>query len=581
MENQNNNTNRSIFNSIQELVTCYICMSKIVDLSICPQCQKCACYKCLLKWLNDNNKKCPHCRTYLKETEIIKLKILNNISDNLETLFNFHILDNICKIHGIHLNYFCIKCNLELCSDCIIFNEIHKDHFDSINHLDKIYKERIEKINNQIDFNLTNKREIIKQNLDTYENMISNINKNKEIKFKEIDVFTKNIKIKYDSIVNNRLLKLLNSKNQANYKLDLIDLKIKEFKNSIEESTSNFKGKFSIIKNSDTIISKIKEINTDSDCMLLEKYKSENIDNIEIPEDIIPRYEETKMKINNFIRIFNKNNKHNAIINDIFTYIYQNNEFKECDNNFFNQSIITSLDNNNNNYNNNNKLIQDIAFCNKSLIYLFKFKAYYLNWRIKIYPNGNSTALNSHMSMYLELLDDIDTKEPFEYEFQLGKHTNKKEIKNRFFTEKQYLYSKKFSETFSNSNKIWGINKFITLEELLNINNSYFDKNGNLYINILIRPKSTLQVLYLQNNYINYLESLLTTNDKLNMNIENYDVSKKSLNSINNKTRKFNRNKLTKSSNHKIILFPKNVNLRKKVNSSENLGKYMLNNLDN
>lgn len=50
-------------NEIKESVMCYICLSKVVQPKMCPNCQKIACKDCLKNWfITKGNKNCGYCR---------------------------------------------------------------------------------------------------------------------------------------------------------------------------------------------------------------------------------------------------------------------------------------------------------------------------------------------------------------------------------------------------------------------------------------------------------------------------------------------------------------------------------------
>ena len=97
-------------------------------------------------------------------------------------------------------------------------------------------------------------------------------------------------------------------------------------------------------------------------------------------------------------------------------------------------------------------------------------------WRAKIYPNGNSNGLHTHLSVYIELIKGISSSSfVYRVEIENTKPKNEKVVK-------QYVST--FEEMDS-----WGWNKVIPLETLFN---GYVDENGAVSFEISLRPESYL-----------------------------------------------------------------------------------------
>lgn len=109
-------------------------------------------------------------------------------------------------------------------------------------------------------------------------------------------------------------------------------------------------------------------------------------------------------------------------------------------------------------------------------IYSQIFDVYGGKWRIKVYPNGNASGLNTHVSVYIELTKGF-TSSSFVYKIEIESHNpNYSNI------------TKQHTSTFEKVDS-WGWNKLIPLETVYD---GYIDDNNDISFNIGLRPKSYL-----------------------------------------------------------------------------------------
>ena len=88
-------------NEIKESVMCYICLSKVVQPKMCPNCQKIACKECLKNWfIKKGNKNCGYCRSEITFDKMISVPILDSVANLIEKISvkNSQILQNYPQI---------------------------------------------------------------------------------------------------------------------------------------------------------------------------------------------------------------------------------------------------------------------------------------------------------------------------------------------------------------------------------------------------------------------------------------------------------------------------------------------------
>ena len=74
-------------NEIKESVMCYICLSKVVQPKMCPNCQKIACKDCLKNWfITKGNKNCGYCRAEMNFEKMISVPVLDSVANLIEKI---------------------------------------------------------------------------------------------------------------------------------------------------------------------------------------------------------------------------------------------------------------------------------------------------------------------------------------------------------------------------------------------------------------------------------------------------------------------------------------------------------------
>jgi tripartite motif-containing protein 37 len=107
-------------------------------------------------------------------------------------------------------------------------------------------------------------------------------------------------------------------------------------------------------------------------------------------------------------------------------------------------------------------------------IYSKTMRLYDLKWRMKIFPSGNGSGLNTHVSAFVELLDGIKAAISIVYQVEVVSPM----IDGRPFIR---VYHSKF-ETLDS----WGWNKLIQLQDV----GRFIDENGGVVLRLSVRPEN-------------------------------------------------------------------------------------------
>ncbi|XP_055382901.1 E3 ubiquitin-protein ligase TRIM37-like isoform X2 [Condylostylus longicornis] len=72
--------------SLNDVFRCFICMEKLQDAHLCPHCSKLCCYVCISRWLTEQRRQCPHCRASLHVSELVNCRWLEDVAVQVENL---------------------------------------------------------------------------------------------------------------------------------------------------------------------------------------------------------------------------------------------------------------------------------------------------------------------------------------------------------------------------------------------------------------------------------------------------------------------------------------------------------------
>ncbi|XP_055921461.1 uncharacterized protein LOC129952705 isoform X2 [Eupeodes corollae] len=85
--------------SLNDVFRCFICMEKLQDAHLCPHCSKLCCYLCISRWLTEQRRQCPHCRASLHVKDLVNCRWLEDVAQQIENLQQ--ICSNIRTTNGL------------------------------------------------------------------------------------------------------------------------------------------------------------------------------------------------------------------------------------------------------------------------------------------------------------------------------------------------------------------------------------------------------------------------------------------------------------------------------------------------
>jgi hypothetical protein len=327
---------------VNDIIHCFICFGKVYKPYMCPKCHKLYCLDCLKQWYSKGAQNCAMCKTLLNFDKFIPIPWMDDLSNYMiqeqskvnkkknENLKNSNSIDNddekitpnesqnesndekenncikTCNTHNDNdLQYYCIECNKNYCSDCLLFseNDIHKYH--KIFKLSEIINYNLQK-NIDLYQEIKNKQYLINEKKAIFNNQLLELEYDKENKLNNIDKFKTNVIRNID----NNIEDLKEIQNNINLNKMTIKDKIPSFNERIYE----------IIRKKDlngykNLLDEIKKVNIDNDS--IKEIKSFCLSNHDIFFKIYQFDLFEIENLNNFENLDLFNKEFNHIINDV------------------------------------------------------------------------------------------------------------------------------------------------------------------------------------------------------------------------------------------------------------------------
>ncbi|XP_049537440.1 E3 ubiquitin-protein ligase TRIM37-like [Anopheles darlingi] len=130
---QHEPVNKQFQACFDDIFKCVICLGKLNDPNLCPQCSKMYCRGCILEWFMLGDQSCPNCKFALTVEQLVKLRWIEEIEkleqdlrtnySEKETLKGYlsedSYVEECCKEHHLPLKFFCVDCHESICETCV------------------------------------------------------------------------------------------------------------------------------------------------------------------------------------------------------------------------------------------------------------------------------------------------------------------------------------------------------------------------------------------------------------------------------------------------------------------------------
>ncbi|XP_037926473.1 E3 ubiquitin-protein ligase TRIM37-like isoform X2 [Hermetia illucens] len=427
-----NSTNNTIVSeTLTEIFRCFICMEKLQDAHLCPHCSKLCCYLCISRWITEQRRQCPHCRAPLRIHELVNCRWFGDVALQVESL------QQICA--NIKASRLLQNKDQDQCP-------IHQEKLTVYCWSCKrciCYQCAL--------WGGTHSGHSFKQIELIYE---SHITKAKE----EI------------SQLKGRLIELINIIQEVEQNVEIVrnakDEKVREIRNAVElmigRLDSQLKMKLvSLMRHKNSLAQEIEQLEH-----LLQEIEQQ-INSYSRPQliakspELIKMIQQVRMKpITNYVT--------SPITAD------------------FRSEILPEYDTGSFTLMNFSQLKQS-----GKAVYSDPLVNYGLQWRLKVYPNGNGAVRGEYLSVFLELTYGYPEPSKYEYRVQMIHQSSSKIIQREFVSDFEV-------------GECWGYNRFFRLDLLAS--EGYLNTlKDSLELRFQVRPSTYFQRCRDQQWYINQL----------------------------------------------------------------------------
>ncbi|KRX06279.1 TRAF-like protein [Pseudocohnilembus persalinus] len=123
-----------------------------------------------------------------------------------------------------------------------------------------------------------------------------------------------------------------------------------------------------------------------------------------------------------------------------------------------------------------------------------------IQWRLKVYPNGNGQSKGVYLSVFLEMTQGCKKSQKYEYRVEMLNQNQNSKYKQKL--QKKQSVVREFASEFE-TGECWGYNRFYKLE-MLQEEGFYNPKDDQIVLKFFVRApsyyqKSKDQALYIQN----------------------------------------------------------------------------------
>ncbi|KAJ3080785.1 hypothetical protein HDU99_007414, partial [Rhizoclosmatium hyalinum] len=402
------------------------------------------------KWLA-TNRHCPHCRANLTPENLVLCRFMDDLAKQVRDAMSATLRNashpqtpssnpaDVCSTHNAPLFYFCHPCQTALCSDCAILTDTHKQHH--IDHLQAVYSTHRDKLWSC----LKSLFQSLKHLAETRSQVDTQLSALHAAKLKVHQKHQKQMQAAQD------FLELqFTAKASILQKFDReVEHEVTRIQDTVQDMQTHLKvsSKMEVIQKSASILEIVeREHGANSKWGLQGSGASVPLVAKTFQSTLIPTYESSVMKIPDFMqRIRNTTSEADAV------------------------SPNGSLD----------------------VIYSEPFRASGVEWKLKVYCNGNK---GTHLSVFVLMLDGYPAPSKYQYAIELVRKTQSSEPATAAHNEPDTSGVKSTREFISefSPGECWGYTKFYPLE-LFPSSGFLSPEDGSLEIKFSVRAMDYAQ----------------------------------------------------------------------------------------
>lgn len=274
--------------ALEEILKCFICLSKVVDPKLCPSCSKLCCNVCITRWLTEQRLNCPNCRAPLRPQILVSGRFIAEISQALDSLqVSKPEPVEKCNIHSTALNYFCVTCESAICSDCAMFGNDHKGH--EFQHLASVHEKHVDNIKQQSQ-GLRKRLKDLTLLLHEIDRNIEKVRKSRDDKSSELVLCMEQMQARLEAQLKNKLQMLHEQRATVCEEIDKLENMHVEINKELSQN-----GKSKLISKTPELIKKLKELHLKP----MSKFNKINVIT-DFHSEIAPNYDSGVFEIKNY-----------------------------------------------------------------------------------------------------------------------------------------------------------------------------------------------------------------------------------------------------------------------------------------
>ncbi|XP_033627002.1 E3 ubiquitin-protein ligase TRIM37-like [Asterias rubens] len=416
--------------SLAEVFRCFICMEKLRDARLCPHCSKLCCFLCIRRWLTEQRYQCPHCRAPLQLHELVNCRWAEEVTNQLDTL-------QLCTPHSRPDEPERDKCETHNEKLSVYCWTCHKcichqcALWGGTQHTGHTFKP-LDEVYDQHVSQITEEVAALRRRLMELISLVQDVERNVESVRNAKDERVREIR---------NAVEMMIARLESQLKMKLLTLMGQ--KNSLTQETELLESLLQEVEHQLRSCTKSELIAKSGELlqMFTQVHRKPMASFVTAPvpasfmSELVPSYDSSKFVLNSFIALQHKADP-----------VYS----------------------------------PPLTVCG-------------LNWRLKVYPDGNGVVRGNYLSVFLELSAGLPETSKYEYRVEMihqATHDNSKNIVREFASDFEV-------------GECWGYNRFFRLDLLAS---EGYLKDNTLILQFQVRAPIFYQKCRDQQWYINQLE---------------------------------------------------------------------------